>query len=273
MVEHVSKGKESLMASKWGMVVDTRRCIGCQACTVACKAENKVPLGSFRTHVKVYESGTYPKAKKRFAPMLCMHCEKPPCVKVCPVEATYKREDGIVLINYEKCIGCGYCLDACPYDARYLNTEAVDEQNGGVVEWGGKRNYGKADKCTFCAHRLEKGLVPACVNTCVGGARQFGDFNDSSSSVHKIKQEVVAGSNGLNIEANYGPMQLGGLSVLYLLPAKVQDYKLPDLGVFGSDTFGAKQLVKVVGAVATAATLGYFGLSYISSSLAGGENG
>ena len=258
--------------SKWGMVVDTRLCIGCQSCTVACKAENKTPLGSFRTHVKIMESGKYPKTTKRFAPMLCMHCEKPPCRDICPTGATYKRRDGLVLINYEKCIGCGYCLDACPYDARYLNPKKVSAGNGGVVEWGANRAESKADKCTFCAHRLDKGIEPACANTCVGGARQFGDFDDSSSTVAQVKNSVESGSKELkNMQASYGPLQLNGLSVFYILPASAADFNLPELGNL-SITEG-KQLVKVVGSVAAAATLGVLGLSFIGSAMDGGKDG
>ncbi len=257
------------MAKQWGMLVDTRRCVGCQGCTVACKAENSVGLGSFRTHVKIFETGTYPKTKKRFVPMLCMHCKKPPCVDVCPVEATYKRNDGLVLIDYEKCIGCGYCLDACPYDARYLNSDVVDEV-GGAVEWGGKRSYGKADKCTFCAHRLAKGIEPACVNTCVGKARQFGDFNDKSSVVSKIKNDVLQGNKMLmKASDKYGPLELGGLSVLYILPANKEVFNLPSLG--NGEIFDGKRMVKVVGAVAATATFAALGFSMVSSSIGGSD--
>jgi len=151
------------------MVMDMRKCIGCDACTVSCKAENNVPLGVFRTWVEKHEGGRFPSIKLAFAPKLCNQCEDPPCVPVCPVDATFKREDGLVLVDYDKCIGCGYCIEACPYGARYFDPI---------------RHV--ADKCTFCVQRLEQGLAPACVETCVGGARIFGDLNDPDSTVSRI---------------------------------------------------------------------------------------
>ena len=155
----------------WGMLVDVRKCIGCQACTVSCIQENVVPEGSFRTVVSTYSvkvndsvqpAGTY------VLPRLCNHCDEPPCVPVCPVSATYKRADGIVVVNNERCVGCAYCVQACPYDARFINHETQT-----------------ADKCTFCEHRLEAGLLPACVESCVGGARVIGDLNDAHSEINQ----------------------------------------------------------------------------------------
>lgn len=172
----------------WVMVIDLRKCIGCQACVVACKSENNVPIGVYRTWVEVLEvgefahdpdgdgtvllddGGTYEPNVKRFSlPRLCNHCDDPPCVEVCPVQATFKRADGLVLIDYAKCIGCGYCINACPYDARFFNP--VQQT---------------ADKCTFCVHRLDRGLLPACVTSCVARARVFGDLNDPDSEVAQL---------------------------------------------------------------------------------------
>ncbi|RYH06796.1 sulfate reduction electron transfer complex DsrMKJOP subunit DsrO [Tropicimonas sp. IMCC6043] len=158
---------------KWGMVVDLRKCIGCQACTVACIMENDVPEDAFRTHVSVYElvkDGQDPAMV--MLPRLCNHCENPPCVPVCPVEATFKAESGEVLVDASRCVGCAYCVQACPYDARFINHETQT-----------------ADKCTFCFHRTQAGLLPACVETCVGGARNFGDLNDPESAVSKLLAE------------------------------------------------------------------------------------
>lgn len=163
----------------WCMVIDLRKCVGCQACTVSCKIENHAPPGQFRTWVADIEVGQYPKTKRQFLPRLCNHCENPSCVPVCPTGATFKRNDGIVLINQDICWGCGACVTACPYDARFINTETKT-----------------ADKCTFCAHRIEQGLVPACVETCVGVARVFGDLNDKESEVHKLYSEHI--TNVLN---------------------------------------------------------------------------
>ena len=161
----------------WAMLVDVRKCIGCQACTVACIQENVVPEGSFRTIVSTYSvkltdaparqpAGTY------VLPRLCNHCENPPCIPVCPVGATYKRPDGIVVVNSDRCVGCAYCVQACPYDARFINHETQT-----------------ADKCTFCEHRLEAGLLPACVESCVGGARVIGDLNDQGSEINRRMAE------------------------------------------------------------------------------------
>lgn len=201
---------------RWGMIMDTRRCIGCHACHVACKSENKVPQGVFRTHVKYYEAGKYPKVKRFFLNAICMHCEDPPCVPVCPTKATFKREDGIVLVDYDKCIGCGYCVNSCPYDARYITPTQV-----------GDKRAGKADKCTFCAHRIAAGLDPACVNTCVGGTRIFGDLNDPESRVSKLKKAVLEGK--IKGVSNYGEKPLGGLQVFYIFPEEAKQYHVPDL--------------------------------------------
>jgi len=160
---------------RWAMVVDLGKCIGCQACTVACGMENAVPTGKFRTIVNNYEIEQGGKVHSVVLPRLCNHCEDPPCIPVCPVQATYQRNDGIVVVDNTRCVGCGYCVQACPYDARFINPKT-----------------GTADKCTFCVHRVEAGLLPACVETCVGGARIFGDLKDPHSVVSKIidKQET-----------------------------------------------------------------------------------
>lgn len=154
---------------RWGMVIDLRKCIGCQACTVACSMENQVPLGQFRTIVSAYEVDVAGAARRVTLPRLCNHCENPPCVEVCPTQATYQRKDGIVVVDNTMCVGCGYCVQACPYDARFINAETHT-----------------VDKCTFCVHRVDAGLLTACVETCVGGARVFGDLNDPGSEVSSL---------------------------------------------------------------------------------------
>lgn len=154
---------------KYGMIVDTRKCVGCISCTITCKMENKVPFEGFRAWVNIRERGDYPNVKRHFLPRLCNHCEKAPCVQVCPVQATYRREDGVVVIDEKRCIGCGYCITACPYHARYLHPQTK-----------------VADKCNFCQHRLEQGLEPACVKNCMGKARIFGDLNDPSSRISRV---------------------------------------------------------------------------------------
>ncbi|MFQ5755096.1 MAG: sulfate reduction electron transfer complex DsrMKJOP subunit DsrO [Acidiferrobacterales bacterium] len=155
---------------QYGMLIDTRRCIGCHACSVACKAEFDVPLGSTRSWVEYIEKGNYPNVSRNFLPRLCNHCSHPNCVDVCPTGATWKREeDGIVVVDPNICIGCKYCIQACPYDSRFLNPVT-----------------GAADKCDFCLHRVSRGLAPACVETCIGRARIFGDLNDPESEIARM---------------------------------------------------------------------------------------
>jgi tetrathionate reductase subunit B len=154
---------------RYGMVLDLRRCIGCHSCSVACKAELEVPLGVFASWVKIIEKGRYPTVTKSFLPCLCNHCESPICVKNCPVGASYKRDDGMVMVDPHRCIGCKYCMASCPYDVRYVDPFKH------IVQ-----------KCTFCVHRLDAGLVPACVETCLGRARIFGNIEDPSSEIAQL---------------------------------------------------------------------------------------
>lgn len=172
---------EKAAKRRLGMVIDLRRCAGCSACAVACKAENGVRLGGFRCRVRQTEADAYPGVKRYFLPLLCNHCDEPACVPVCPVKATYKRPDGIVEIDVKKCIGCKRCIKACPYNARYFNPEPDPEAKSFPA-----RTHKKADKCSFCAHRVENGLEPACVSACPARARIFGDLNDSKSKVSEL---------------------------------------------------------------------------------------
>ena len=167
--------RDGLVGKRWVLLIDLRKCVGCQACTAACKFENNIPVGVFRTWVPDVELGTYPETKRAFLPRLCNHCERPSCIEVCPAGATWQRQDGIVVIDYDRCWGCGACLNACPYDARFMNPITKT-----------------ADKCTFCAQRVDQGLLPACVETCVGGARQFGNINDPNDPVtRQIMSEAI----------------------------------------------------------------------------------
>lgn len=189
---------------RYGMVIDLRQCIGCNACTVACKSENQVPLGVFRTWVKEVEVGRFPHVTRHFMPMLCNQCEDPVCTRNCPVGATWTREDGITVIDQDQCIGCRYCIASCPYGARFINPIT-----------------NTADKCDFCVHRVEDGLVPSCVNTCVGLARIFGDLNDQESEISKLiartPTQVLKPEAGTNprvfyIAADFNAMTTGGKS-------------------------------------------------------------
>jgi len=215
-----SKPVETKVKHRYAMVIDLARCIGCEACTVACKVEHNVPVVSPKelahriqwTEVYFKEKGKYPNVKIDLNPRPCMHCENPPCVPVCPVKATYNDKDrGLVLQRHERCKGYGYCIPACPYDARYFNWSEPD-YGGRLREQAlnpdphpqvKRRRKDIVEKCTFCVERLDRleakcekegrpisdkelHLVCACVNTCMGRARHFGDLNDPDSTVSKL---------------------------------------------------------------------------------------
>ncbi|MGL9720372.1 tetrathionate reductase subunit TtrB [Symbiopectobacterium sp.] len=156
---------------RYAMLIDLRRCIGCQSCTVSCAIENHAPHDALRTHVSQYQVvlTETQSVTNVLLPRLCNHCDQPPCVPVCPVQATFQREDGIVVVDNTRCVGCAYCVQACPYDARFINHETQT-----------------ADKCTFCVHLLEAGLLPACVESCVGGTRIIGDLRDPNSKISRM---------------------------------------------------------------------------------------
>ena len=158
---------------QFGFVIDHRKCIGCHACTVACKSENDVPLGQFRTWVKYVEKGSFPEIRRHFSVMRCNHCDAAPCVTICPVTALDKRPDAIVDLDRDVCIGCRACMQACPYDAIYLNEDK-----------------GVAEKCHYCAHRTEVGLEPACVVVCPERAIIPGDTTDPDSEISKALAEL-----------------------------------------------------------------------------------
>ncbi len=154
--------------TNYGFLIDQSKCIGCHACSTACKSENQVPLGVNRTWVKYVETGAYPDVRRRFQVTRCNHCANPPCVRICPVTAMYQRDDGIVEFDPSICIGCKSCMQACPYDSIYLDPET-----------------NTAAKCTFCAHRLDVGLEPACVVVCPEHAILAGDLNDPASEISR----------------------------------------------------------------------------------------
>jgi Fe-S-cluster-containing dehydrogenase component/formate-dependent nitrite reductase membrane component NrfD len=153
----------------YGFVIDQRKCIGCHACTVACKMENEVPVGSFRTWVKYIEKGEFPNARRHFSVMRCNHCANAPCVAICPTKALYTRDDGIVDFDSRRCIGCKSCMAACPYDAIYLDPAEHT-----------------AAKCHYCAHRVDIGLQPACVLVCPVQAIVSGDLEDPASTISRL---------------------------------------------------------------------------------------
>ena len=155
----------------YGFAIDLRKCIGCHACTIACKAEHQIPVGVNRCWVKTVEKGTFPDTKRFFFPVLCNQCEDAPCVRICPTNALYKRRDEIVDLNAASCIGCRACMEACPYDQLFIDP-----------------NTHTAEKCNFCANRVENKLLPACVSVCPTECRIFGDLDDPASEVAQIVQ-------------------------------------------------------------------------------------
>jgi molybdopterin-containing oxidoreductase family iron-sulfur binding subunit len=214
--------KEATGTSKvhWGMIIDRRRCIGCRACVVACKAENHTPPGVAYNVVLEEEEGVYPHVTRRFLSRPCMQCGKSSCTTVCPTQATYRRPDGIVVIDYDKCIGCRYCIAGCPYGARCFDyghnyrPDLDPHERQPSPEYGEnrKREKGRSPinnvrKCTFCLHRVTRGLSPACAETCIGHAIHFGDLNDPKAAcrVHgENLQELLASRSHMRLKEDLG---------------------------------------------------------------------
>ncbi len=207
---------------RWGMVIDLDKCFACQSCTAACRMENNTPVAGpdqagmgraiLWNEVLPFAEGEYPNVNETMIPRPCMHCDDPACVKVCPVQATYKTDEGVVLIDYERCIGCRFCTVACPYQVRYFNwfapewPEALKAHLNPEPEVA-PRPKGVVEKCTFCVQRLRKAreraqaegrpfaatdYIPACVETCTGHARYFGDLDDPKSLVSQLSSSPRA---------------------------------------------------------------------------------
>ncbi len=181
--------------TRYGMVVDTTKCIGCKACVAACKTKNNLPDNVFWSRVdhvggKTYDcpSGSVEEGLVlEYVPVTCQHCANPSCVKACPTGASYKRDDGIVAIDQDKCIGCKACMMACPYHVRaYIDKEPEYFLDFAMGEWDApKHEAGLVEKCTMCSNRIERGMVPACMWCCPGRARFWGDLDDPESEVSK----------------------------------------------------------------------------------------
>ncbi len=200
----------------WGMVIDLDRCTGCQACVMACKAENNVPAVGAKEAVRgriiswmqvLTEEDEHTGEVKRFLPRPCLHCDDPPCTKVCPVYATYRNPEGIVAQIYARCIGCRFCMAACPYNAKYFNWYRYQKDAPGQNPDVPLRPKGVVEKCTFCHHRLQKArvralaeqrevapgeYVPACVEACPARAIIFGDLSDPGSEVFRLARSARA---------------------------------------------------------------------------------
>jgi molybdopterin-containing oxidoreductase family iron-sulfur binding subunit len=187
------------------MVIDKRRCIGCNACTIACKQENSTGPGVLFCRTIVSEKGTYPKARMDYLPLLCMHCENAPCVKACPTGASMKLENGTVIVDQDKCIGCRACILACPYDARthiekptpYYEDKGFNAYEEAVSS---QHQSGTIEKCNFCKDRVEQGKKPACVQTCPTNTRIFGDLDDPQSEVSIL----IAKHGGKQLHPQHG---------------------------------------------------------------------
>ncbi len=206
--------------ARWGMAIDLKRCVGCYACMIACKQEHFLPPDIFWCRLVIGETGKYPAVTKQMYPVLCNHCEEAACVKACPSGATTRREDGIVIVDYDKCVGCRYCLIACPYQQRTYYADGKKEYFPGQglteLEIIGRELYplqaGTVVKCNFCAERLDEGVknglepgedreaTPACVNVCPAKARTFGDLDDSNSEVSKL----IRDRKGFQLHPEYG---------------------------------------------------------------------
>jgi phenylacetyl-CoA:acceptor oxidoreductase subunit 1 len=216
--------------TRWTMVADLRRCVGCQTCTAACKHANATPPGVQWRRVLDVEVGDYPDVQRAFVPVGCQHCDEPPCAEVCPTTATRKRDDGIVTIDYDTCIGCAYCAVACPYQARTRTLRASfaygKASEHEIVRQDDSR-LAVATKCTFCVDRIDDGLArgltpgvdpdatPACVNACISEALAFGDLHDPNSKVSRL----VAANEHFRMHEELGT----GPGFFYLWDRRLED--------------------------------------------------
>lgn len=221
---------------RWVMVIDLASCDGCTKCAQACDKAHFVPPD--REYLRLFQMQDSSEAAPYWLPRPCMHCDNPPCARVCPVGATFKRDDGIVLIDNERCIGCRFCMAACPYSARVFNwappnNPPAAEARGYSPEWGYPRRVGTAEKCDFCADMAREGKLPHCVGSCPMGAMWFGDENDDA--VTNSTGQTMQLSKLLRDRAGFRYMEeLGTKPRVYYLPPDNRHYPAP--GEAGANT-------------------------------------
>ena len=206
---------------RYGFVIDLKRCYGCYTCQMNCKAERLTPPGVFWCRILKGETGKYPAVIRQALPVLCMQCDHPECLKVCPTRATKQRPDGVVTVDKDLCIGCKYCQIACPYGARYFveKWESYFPENGPLTpievkakkDWLANFGEGTVTKCDFCSDRVEQGLKPACIPGCPGKARFFGDLDDPESDV----SQLIKKERGFSLSEEFGTAPR-----VYYLPAR-----------------------------------------------------
>jgi molybdopterin-containing oxidoreductase family iron-sulfur binding subunit len=221
--------REGIPGREWAMVIDLSRCEGCRSCTIRCGARHHVPAP--REWIKVYPMQDAPSTAPYWMPKPCFHCDNPPCTKVCPVGATFKRKDGIVLVDNERCIGCRFCMAACPYSARFFNWGRPSEPSEATSrpyspETGFPRRVGTVEKCDFCPDMLAQGKLPCCVAQCARGVFWFGDQNEDA--VTNGQGETRRLSSLLKDNAGYRFLEdLGTEPRVYYLPPKQRLYPAP----------------------------------------------
>jgi phenylacetyl-CoA:acceptor oxidoreductase 27-kDa subunit len=218
--------------TRYGMVIDLQRCIGCAGCVASCSIYHDTPSGVLWNKLMYSEKGILPDVQRLLMPKACQQCDNTPCVKVCPTGATYKRADGIVIVDYSKCIGCKYCIAACPYDARSFLGSITPYFDSGLtpLESMSTNNVvGAVQKCTFCSDRIDSGVkagltpgvdrnaTPVCVNTCPASARYFGDLDDPTSNV----SQILDSSRAVQLLSELGTSP----KVYYIPPAKAVTIK------------------------------------------------
>jgi molybdopterin-containing oxidoreductase family iron-sulfur binding subunit len=205
MLFDVAHGKTEAANGKvrWGMLIDTTQCkTGCNDCVSACSKENGLSGGTKATDsqwIRKIEIKDISTGREQSLPVMCQHCEHPPCVDVCPTQASFKRADGIVLVDRHRCIGCRYCMMACPYKARSFVHEPLENQNPDVP-----RGKGTVESCTLCVHRIDNGQIPACAEACQNKAILFGDLNDTNSEIYKKVRSVTSDHLRADLRLNPG---------------------------------------------------------------------